>query len=266
MNIELITEKFNQVDSDAWAVDQDLMQAVKDSITAMNSGLVRVAYKKNDAWHVNAWLKQAILIYLKTMPNSNISLGELAAYDKVPLKFNQDNIATSGVRVVPPATVRFGAYLAKNVVLMPSYINIGAFVDSGTMIDTWATIGSCAQIGKNVHISGGVGIGGVLEPLQAKPTIIEDNCFIGARSEIVEGIIVRTGAVISMGVMLSQSTKIYDRVNDKFYQGEVPEYAVVVPGSIPSSCGKCNVSAAIIVKYVDAKTRAKVGINELLRY
>lgn len=265
MNKELIADSFINMSAQDWDKDQQLMQAVKAAISALDQGIVRVAYKEGKEWQINTWLKQAILIYLKTQQPRKILLGELAGFDKIPLKYDLETIISSGVRVVPPATVRFGAYVGKSAVLMPSYINIGAYVGSGTMVDTWATIGSCAQIGANVHISGGAGIGGVLEPLQAQPTVVEDGCFIGARSEIVEGVIVREGAVISMGVMLSQSTKIYDRVNDCVFQGEIPAYAVVVPGSLPSECGRFNIAAAIIVKYVDAKTRAKVGVNELLR-
>ncbi len=197
-----------------------------------------------------------------------VSAGDCRFYDKVPLKFSgwsDARFAAAGVRVVPPATVRRGAFVAPNVVLMPSYVNIGAYVDSGTMVDTWATVGSCAQIGKNVHLSGGVGIGGVLEPLQASPTIIEDDCFIGARSEIVEGVIVETGAVISMGVFIGQSTRIYDRERDEILYGRVPAGAVVVPGTLPSADGKYGLACAVIVKRVDAQTRAKTSLNELLR-
>jgi 2,3,4,5-tetrahydropyridine-2-carboxylate N-succinyltransferase len=208
------------------------------------------------------------LLSFATESNHVIESGHTNYFDKVPLKFSgwtEQQFVDAGVRVVPDAGVRRGAYIARNVVLMPSYVNIGAYVDSGTLVDTWATVGSCAQIGRNVHLSGGAGIGGVLEPLQASPTIIEDNCFVGARSEIVEGVVVEEGAVISMGVYIGQSTRIYDRENDEVLYGRVPAGAVVVPGSLPSSTGNCSLYAAIIVKRVDAKTRAKVGINKLLR-
>src|SRR6202035_1796956 len=212
-----------------------------------------------DCWHINECLKKSVLSTLRITSVEAMPAGALNFYDKVPLKYSgwdADRFAAAGVRVVPPATVRRGAFVASNVVLMPSYVNVGAYVDSGTMVDTWATVGSCAQIGKNVHLSGGVGIGGVLEPLQASPTIIEDNCFIGARSEIVEGVIVESGAVISMGVFIGQSTRLY---------GRVPAGAVVVPGSLPAKNGKYSLACAVIVKRVDAQTRAKTSLNELLR-
>jgi 2,3,4,5-tetrahydropyridine-2-carboxylate N-succinyltransferase len=213
-------------------------------------------------------LKKAVLLYFRINDNGIIKGDDAQYYDKVPLKFSDytaEQFKEAGVRVVPPATARKGAFIAPNTVLMPSYVNIGAFVDEGTMVDTWATVGSCAQIGKNVHLSGGVGIGGVLEPLQANPTIIEDNCFIGARSEVVEGVIVEEGSVISMGVFIGQSTRIYDRETGEIHYGRVPAGSVVVSGSLPSKCGKYSLYAAVIVKKVDAKTRAKVGINALLR-
>jgi 2,3,4,5-tetrahydropyridine-2-carboxylate N-succinyltransferase len=246
----------------------EISAAIKKSIALLDSGAARVAEKSSGDWQVNEWLKKAVLLYFATESNTRIDAGFTNFFDKVPVKFSDwsdQQFAESGVRVVPGAIARKGAYIARNVVLMPSYINIGAFVDSGTLVDTWATVGSCAQIGKNVHLSGGVGIGGVLEPLQASPTIIEDNCFIGARSEIVEGVVVEEGAVISMGVYIGQSTKIYDREKDEVLYGRVPAGAVVVPGNLPSSSGNCSLYAAIIVKRVDAKTRAKVGINEILR-
>lgn len=246
----------------------EVSDAIKKCIAMLDSGAARVAEKSSDGWQVNEWLKKAVLLYFATESNSRIDAGFTNFFDKVPVKFSDwsdQQFAEGGVRVVPGAIARKGAYIARNVVLMPSYINIGAYVDSGTLVDTWATVGSCAQIGKNVHLSGGVGIGGVLEPLQASPTIIEDNCFIGARSEIVEGVIVEEGAVISMGVYIGQSTKIYDRAKDEVLYGRVPAGAVVVPGNLPSSSGTCSLYAAIIVKRVDAKTRAKVAINELLR-
>jgi 2,3,4,5-tetrahydropyridine-2-carboxylate N-succinyltransferase len=246
----------------------ELRAAVDTLIDELDAGRLRVAEKRGGAWHVNQWLKKAVLLSFRITPNSAASAGPIQFYDKVPLKFsawNEGHFAAAGVRVVPPATVRRGAFVARNAVLMPSYVNIGAYVDSGTMVDTWATVGSCAQIGKNVHLSGGVGIGGVLEPLQANPTIVEDNCFIGARSEIVEGVIVETGAVISMGVFIGQSTRIYDRERDEILYGRVPAGAVVVPGSLPAANGKYSLACAVIVKRVDEQTRAKTSINELLR-
>jgi 2,3,4,5-tetrahydropyridine-2-carboxylate N-succinyltransferase len=246
----------------------ELAAAIEAVIGLLDTGRLRVAEKRDGAWHVHEWLKKAVLLSFRISRNVPQSAGPLAFYDKVPLKYSgwdESQFASSGVRVVPPATVRRGAFVAENVVLMPSYVNIGAYVDSGTMVDTWATVGSCAQIGKNVHLSGGVGIGGVLEPLQASPTIIEDDCFIGARSEIVEGVIVEAGAVISMGVFIGQSTRIYDRERDAVLYGRVPAGAVVVPGTLPSSNGKYGLACAVIVKRVDAQTRAKTSLNELLR-
>ena len=246
----------------------ELKTAVNAVIALLNSGEARVAEKINGEWIVHQWLKKAVLLYFRCYDNAIIDGAESTFYDKVPLKFTDytsEQFAQEGMRVVPAATVRTGTYIGKNVVLMPSYVNIGAFVDAGTMVDTWSTVGSCAQIGKNVHLSGGVGIGGVLEPLQANPTIIEDNCFIGARSEIVEGVIVEEGAVISMGVYIGQSTRIYDRETGEIHYGRVPAGSVVVSGSLPSKCGTYSLYAAVIVKKVDAKTRAKVGINALLR-
>jgi 2,3,4,5-tetrahydropyridine-2-carboxylate N-succinyltransferase len=242
--------------------------AINTAIDLLNNGHARIAEKTAAGWQVNQWLKKAVLLYFRVNPNRLMNAGFTQFYDKVPLKFNdltEEQLQENGVRIVPPACVRHGAYIAKNTVLMPSYINIGAYIDSGSMIDTWATVGSCAQIGKNVHLSGGVGIGGVLEPMQANPTIIEDNCFIGARSEIVEGVIVETGAVISMGVYIGQSTKIYDRETGEITYGRVPAGAVVVPGNLPSADGKYSLYCAIIIKRVDEKTRAKVDINTLLR-
>ncbi len=242
--------------------------AVETAIELLDAGTLRVAEKRGDAWHVHDWLKKAVLLSFRIAPNAPVTAGALSFYDKVPLKYSgwdEARFAAGGVRVVPPATVRRGAFVAANAVLMPSYVNIGAYVDSGTMVDTWCTVGSCAQIGKNVHLSGGVGIGGVLEPLQASPTIIEDGCFIGARSEIVEGVIVEAGAVISMGVFIGQSTRIYDRERDEVLYGRVPAGAVVVPGTLPAANGKYSLACAVIVKRVDAQTRAKTSINELLR-
>jgi 2,3,4,5-tetrahydropyridine-2-carboxylate N-succinyltransferase len=246
----------------------EIRAAVETVLGLLDTGKLRVAEQRAGTWHVNEWLKKAVLLSFRIADNAQVRAGAMNFYDKVPLKFHGWDAArfgAAGVRVVPPATVRRGAFIASNVVLMPSYVNIGAYVDSGTMVDTWATVGSCAQIGKNVHLSGGVGIGGVLEPLQAAPTIIEDNCFIGARSEIVEGIIVETGAVISMGVFIGQSTRIYDRERDEILYGRVPAGAVVVPGTLPAKNGKYGLSCAVIVKRVDAQTRAKTSLNELLR-
>jgi len=246
----------------------EIKAAVNQAIDLLNSGEARVAEKIDGEWVVHQWLKKAVLLFFRCYNNDVIDGAESKFYDKVPLKFTDytaERFAKEGMRVVPPAAVRTGTFVGKNVVLMPSYVNIGAFVDEGTMVDTWATVGSCAQIGKNVHLSGGVGIGGVLEPLQANPTIIEDNCFIGARSEIVEGVVVEEGAVISMGVYIGQSTRIYDRETGEIHYGRVPAGSVVVSGSLPSKCGTYSLYAAVIVKKVDAKTRAKVGINALLR-
>jgi len=245
-----------------------LRAAIEEAIELLNAGQLRVAQPEGNAWRVNEWLKKAVLLSFRINDNEAMPAGALNFYDKVPLKYSgwsPERFAAAGVRVVPPATVRHGAFVAANVVLMPSYVNVGAYVDSGTMVDTWATVGSCAQIGKNVHLSGGVGIGGVLEPLQASPTIIEDNCFIGARSEIVEGVVVESGAVISMGVFIGQSTRIYDRERDEILYGRVPAGAVVVPGTLPAANGKYALACAVIVKRVDAQTRAKTSLNELLR-
>jgi 2,3,4,5-tetrahydropyridine-2-carboxylate N-succinyltransferase len=247
----------------------DVRNAVNEVLAALDAGSLRVAEKINGQWQVNQWLKKAVLLSFRLNDNAPIAGGGgVQFYDKVQTKFADwapAQFAAAGVRVVPPAVARKGAFIARNVVLMPSYVNIGAYVDEGSMVDTWATVGSCAQIGKNVHLSGGVGIGGVLEPLQANPTIIEDNCFIGARSEIVEGVIVEEGAVISMGVYIGQSTKIYDRETGEVSYGRIPAGSVVVSGSLPSADGKYSLYCAVIVKKVDAKTRSKVGINELLR-
>ncbi|MCW8964452.1 MAG: 2,3,4,5-tetrahydropyridine-2,6-dicarboxylate N-succinyltransferase [Gammaproteobacteria bacterium] len=249
-------------------VDTHVKDAVMTAIDMLDSGEARVAEKKNGEWVVNEWLKKAVLLYFRIEDNEFIKGGFTNYWDKVPSKFadcNSRDFRDSGVRVVPPAAARKGSYIASGTVLMPSYVNIGAYVDSGTMVDTWATVGSCAQIGKNVHLSGGVGIGGVLEPVQAAPTIIEDNCFIGARSEVVEGVIVGEGAVISMGVYIGQSTKIYNRETGEVSYGYVPPGSVVVSGNLPSKDGKYSLYCAVIVKQVDEKTRGKVGINELLR-
>ncbi|TVQ74898.1 MAG: 2,3,4,5-tetrahydropyridine-2,6-dicarboxylate N-succinyltransferase [Chromatiaceae bacterium] len=245
-----------------------LRDAVMEAIDMLDRGTARVAEKRDGEWVVNEWLKKAVLLSFRINDNQFIKGGFTNYYDKVDSKWgdvNSREFREGGVRVVPPATARRGSYIAPGVVLMPSYVNIGAYVDTGSMVDTWATVGSCAQIGKNVHLSGGVGIGGVLEPLQASPTIIEDNCFIGARSEVVEGVIVEEGSVISMGVYLGQSTRIYDREKDEISYGRVPAGSVVVSGNLPSKDGKYSLYCAVIVKKVDEKTRSKVGINELLR-
>jgi 2,3,4,5-tetrahydropyridine-2-carboxylate N-succinyltransferase len=246
----------------------EVVAAVEEALALLDSGAARVAEKRDGTWVVNEWLKKAVLLSFRINDNRPVEAGYTNFYDKVALKYSgydADRFRADGVRVVPPAVVRCGAFVARNAVLMPSYVNIGAWVGEGTMVDTWATVGSCAQIGRNVHLSGGVGIGGVLEPLQASPTIIEDNCFIGARSEVVEGVIVEEGAVLSMGVYVGQSTRIYDRERDEVLYGRIPAGAVVVPGSLPAADGKYSLYCAVIVKRVDAQTRAKVGINELLR-
>ena len=253
----------------------ELRDAVQTALAGLDDGSFRVAEKRDGTWQVNQWLKKAVLLSFRLNDNVLVDSGSAGApaYDKVPSKFSgwdAERFRTAGFRVVPGAVARRGSYVGKNVVLMPSFVNIGARVDEGTMVDTWATVGSCAQIGKNVHLSGGVGIGGVLEPLQAGPVIIEDNCFIGARSEVVEGVIVEEGAVLSMGVFISSTSKIIDRTTGEVFVGRVPAYSVVVPGSIP---GKAlpdgspgpNLSCAVIVKRVDAQTRAKTAINDLLR-
>ncbi len=290
----LIEAAFEQRDHlTAQTASAEIKTAVAQTIALLDNGTLRVAEKKlkqfvnnpkveasftdktgaktlpaQDKWVVNQWIKKAVLLSFKLQPNRIMCAGEFAFYDKVEPKFpaiDAEKIAHSGSRIVPPALARYGSYLAPDVVMMPSYVNIGAYVDSGTMIDTWATVGSCAQIGKNVHLSGGVGIGGVLEPLQAHPTIIEDNCFIGARSEVVEGVIVETGSVISMGVFLGQSTKIYHRETGEISYGRIPAGSVVVSGSLPAKDSSHSLYCAVIVKTVDEKTRMKVGINELLR-
>jgi 2,3,4,5-tetrahydropyridine-2-carboxylate N-succinyltransferase len=246
----------------------DVRKAVEETVSLLDAGTLRVAEKRAGEWVTHQWLKKAVLLSFRLRDNEIMQGGYTHYFDKVDSKFarfTQADFAAGGYRVVPPATVRHGAFIAKNAVLMPSYVNIGAYVDEGTMVDTCATVGSCAQIGKNVHLSGGAGIGGVLEPLQANPTIIEDGCFIGARSEIVEGVIVEAHSVISMGVFIGQSTKIYDRASGEVHYGRVPSGSVVVPGSLPSPDGKYSLACAVIVKRVDAATRAKTSINELLR-
>jgi len=249
-------------------VPHDLAVALDDCLDLLDAGKLRVAEPGESGWIVNQWLKKAVLLYFRTHDNVLIEGGFTRFYDKVPLKYagmSPDRFRDGGTRVVPHAIARKGAFIAPNVVLMPSYVNIGAFVDTGTMVDTWATVGSCAQIGRDVHLSGGVGIGGVLEPLQANPTIIEDGCFIGARSEIVEGVIVEKGSVISMGVYIGASTRIYDRASGEIHYGRVPSGSVVVPGSLPAADGSHSLYCAVIVKRVDEQTRAKTSVNELLR-
>jgi 2,3,4,5-tetrahydropyridine-2-carboxylate N-succinyltransferase len=242
-----------------------LRQAVDEVIAGLDSGKLRVAERSGREWITHQWIKKAVLLSFRLEDNRVMQGGATRYFDKVPSKFENFDFAAGGVRVVPPAMARRGAFIAKNVVLMPSYVNIGAYVDEGTMVDTWATVGSCAQIGKNVHLSGGVGIGGVLEPIQANPVIIEDNCFVGARSEVVEGVIVEENSVISMGVFLGQSTRIFDRATGEILYGRVPAGSVVVSGNLPSPDKSCGLYCAVIVKKVDAKTRAKTSLNELLR-
>lgn len=248
---------------------QDVRDAVEQVITLLNNGELRVATREAvGVWTVHQWIKKAVLLSFRITENTLVRAGELGFYDKVPSRFGHltaEEMAATGVRVVPPAVARRGSFIAKGAILMPSYVNIGAYVGEGTMVDTWATVGSCAQVGKNVHLSGGVGLGGVLEPLQGKPTIIEDNCFIGARSEVVEGVIVEENSVISMGVYLGQSTPIYDRATGEVSYGRIPAGSVVISGSLPKDGGKYNLYAAIIVKKVDAKTRSTTSLNDLLR-
>lgn len=249
-------------------VDAKTRQAIHQVIELLGNGVLRVAEKEGNEWIVHQWLKKAVLLYFRSEANQVFSTNFNQYFDKIPLKFNrlsEQQYHQAGVRIVPPACVRTGAYIGPNTVLMPSYVNIGAYVSSGVMVDTWATVGSCAQIGKNVHLSGGVGIGGVLEPLQENPTIIEDDCFIGARSEIVEGVIVEQGSVISMGVYLGKSTRIYNRLTGEISYGRIPAGSVVVPGNLPAKDGSHSLYCAVIVKQVDEKTRQKIGINELLR-
>jgi 2,3,4,5-tetrahydropyridine-2-carboxylate N-succinyltransferase len=249
--------------------DPQIRNAVEQTLADLNAGRIRVAERRGvGEWQVNQWIKKAVLLSFRLNDNRAMHAGSLGFFDKVATKFghlDEAQMRATGVRVVPPAVARRGSFIGKNVVLMPSYVNIGAYVDEGTMVDTWATVGSCAQIGKNVHLSGGVGIGGVLEPLQANPTVIEDNCFIGARSEVVEGVIVEENSVISMGVFIGQSTKIYDRATGEVHYGRVPAGSVVVSGSLPAIDGSHSLYCAVIVKRVTAATRAKTSINELLR-
>ncbi len=259
----------NRADFSPKSAPKDVTEAVAHVISELDRGTLRVATRQGvGQWTTHQWIKKAVLLSFRLTDNSLMRAGDLGFFDKVPTKFSgmdEQAIRATGVRVVPPAVARRGSYCAKGVVLMPSYVNIGAYVDEGTMVDTWSTVGSCAQIGKNVHLSGGVGIGGVLEPMQAGPTIIEDNCFIGARSEVVEGVIVEENSVISMGVYIGQSTKIYDRATGTVSYGRIPSGSVVVSGNLPSADGKYSLYCAVIVKKVDAQTRAKTSLNDLLR-
>jgi 2,3,4,5-tetrahydropyridine-2-carboxylate N-succinyltransferase len=267
-DLEQLIERAFDDRANGFANRGEVNAAVNEAIALLDSGRARVAERSDDGWHVNQWLKKAVLLSFALADNKVIESGHSRFYDKVPMKYagySEEQFRADGVRGVPDAIVRRGAFVAPDVVLMPSYVNIGAYVDSGTMVDTWATVGSCAQIGKNVHLSGGVGIGGVLEPIQAGPTIIEDDCFIGARSEVVEGVLVEKGSVISMGVYLGQSTRIYDRESGEISYGRIPAGSVVVPGNLPSADGRYSLYCAVIVKRVDEKTRAKTGLNELLR-
>ena len=273
-----MSQQLQQIIDAAWdnranlspkAAPKDVADAVEHVIAELNAGRLRVATREGvGQWTVHQWIKKAVLLSFRLKDNEIIKAGDLGFYDKVETKFahlTPEEMAAAGVRVVPPAVARRGSFIAKGAILMPSYVNIGAYVDEGTMVDTWATVGSCAQVGKNVHLSGGVGLGGVLEPLQANPTIIEDNCFIGARSEIVEGVIVEENSVISMGVYIGQSTPIYDRPTGEVSYGRVPAGSVVISGSLPKDGGRYSLYAAIIVKRVDAQTRAKTSLNDLLR-
>ena len=273
-----MTQQLQQIIDTAWdnrasfsaaSAPKEVREAVDHVVGELNAGKLRVATRQAvGQWTVHQWVKKAVLLSFRLKDNVLMKAGELAFFDKVQTKFSHlsaEEMAATGVRVVPPAVARHGSYIAKGAILMPSYVNIGAYVDEGTMVDTWATVGSCAQVGKNVHLSGGVGLGGVLEPLQANPTIIEDNCFIGARSEVVEGVIVEENSVISMGVYIGQSTPIYDRATGQTHYGRVPAGSVVISGSLPKDGGKYNLYAAIIVKKVDAKTRSTTSLNDLLR-
>jgi 2,3,4,5-tetrahydropyridine-2,6-dicarboxylate N-succinyltransferase len=259
----------NRASISAKSAPKEVADAVEHVIAQLNNGHLRVATREGvGQWAVHQWIKKAVLLSFRINDNALMRAGELAFFDKVPTKFSHlspEEVAAAGVRIVPPAVARRGSFIGKGAILMPSYVNIGAYVDEGTMVDTWATVGSCAQIGKNVHLSGGVGIGGVLEPLQANPTIIEDNCFVGARSEVVEGVIVEENSVISMGVFISQSTKIYNRMTGEISYGRVPAGSVVVSGSMPAADGSHSLYCAVIVKRVTAATREKTSINELLR-
>ncbi len=278
MNTEMHTEQLQSIIDSAWenranitaaVAPKEVREAVEHVLAELDAGRLRVATREGvGQWTVHQWIKKAVLLSFRLRDNALMQAGDLTFFDKVPTKFggmSEAELQATGVRVVPPAVARRGSYIAKGAILMPSYVNIGAYVDEGTMVDTWATVGSCAQVGKNVHLSGGVGLGGVLEPLQAAPTIIEDNCFIGARSEIVEGVIVEENSVISMGVYIGQSTPIYDRATGQVSYGRVPAGSVVISGSLPKDGGKYSLYAAVIVKRVDAQTRAKTSLNDLLR-
>ena len=273
-----MTQQIQQIIDSAWedranisvrTAPSDVKEAVEHVIAQLNAGQLRVATRTSvGQWQTHQWIKKAVLLSFRLKDNEIMKAGELGFYDKVATKFShmdEAGMRATGVRVVPPAVARRGSFIGKGVILMPSYVNIGAYVDEGTMVDTWATVGSCAQIGKNVHLSGGVGIGGVLEPMQAGPTIIEDNCFIGARSEVVEGVIVEENSVLSMGVYLGQSTPIYERATDTVSYGRIPSGSVVISGTLPKNGGQYSLYAAIIVKRVDAQTRAKTSLNDLLR-
>ena len=259
----------NRTNITAAVAPKEIRDAVEHVLAELDAGRLRVATREGvGQWTVHQWIKKAVLLSFRLRDNALMQAGDLTFFDKVPTKFggmSEAELQATGVRVVPPAVARRGSFIAKGAILMPSYVNIGAYVDEGTMVDTWATVGSCAQVGKNVHLSGGVGLGGVLEPLQAGPTIIEDNCFIGARSEIVEGVVVEENSVISMGVYIGQSTPIYDRTTGQISYGRVPAGSVVISGSLPKDDGKYSLYAAIIVKRVDAQTRAKTSLNDLLR-
>ncbi|MDO4794433.1 MAG: 2,3,4,5-tetrahydropyridine-2,6-dicarboxylate N-succinyltransferase [Brachymonas sp.] len=272
------TEQLQSIIDNAWenranitaaVAPKEVRDAVEHVLAELDSGRLRVATREGlGQWTVHQWIKKAVLLSFRLRDNALMQAGDLSFFDKVPTKFggmSEAELQATGVRVVPPAVARRGSFIARGAILMPSYVNIGAYVDEGTMVDTWATVGSCAQVGKNVHLSGGVGLGGVLEPLQAGPTIIEDNCFIGARSEIVEGVIVEENSVISMGVYIGQSTPIYDRATGQISYGRVPAGSVVISGSLPKDGGKYSLYAAVIVKRVDAQTRAKTSLNDLLR-
>jgi 2,3,4,5-tetrahydropyridine-2-carboxylate N-succinyltransferase len=264
--IEAAYKAINEINADT--ANEATKTAISETIEHLDQGKLRIAEKKDNQWIVHQWLKQAILLSFRIHPNQLFDAGYTHYFDKIPLKyahFDKQQFQDHQVRIVPNACIRKGAFIAKNTVLMPSFVNIGAYIDEGSMIDTWATVGSCAQIGKHVHLSGGVGIGGVLEPLQANPTIIEDHCFIGARSEIVEGVRVEENSVIGMGVFIGQSTPIYNRKTDTISYGTVPCGSVVIAGSLPSKTGNCHLNCAVIVKQIDKKTRTKVAINELLR-
>ena len=265
--IQLIEQHY-EARQTATPASTEILNALDEVLSGLDAGKLRVAESIDGVWKTNSWIKKAILLAFKYYKSQPLDAGFYHFYDKIPLKFahmTNDEWAAMEVRVAPSATVRRGAFIAKNTILMPCFVNIGAYIDSGTMIDTWATVGSCAQIGKNVHISGGAGIGGVLEPLQSNPTIIEDNCFIGARSEVVEGVIVERGSVLSMGVFIGQSTKIYNRMTGEISYGRIPAGSVVVPGSLPAADCSHSLACAVIIKQVDEKTRSKTSINELLR-